>query len=479
MNRSQEAGGPSRGRWGAATTLPHRPLERPPTRSSGDGVAADRGFVLTARFFLLLGLGVVPLILVWLDIALAWLTLVYDALLIGAAGYDLWRCEGERDIHARRIFATPISLGFANRISLEIANFGGRELALRILDEPPPESLSAPATLDLRLSPGATGTVEYLLHPTRRGPVRFGDLNIRIRGRLRLVWRQVRIAAGEEVRVYPDLRGARQLDLALRRGRPEMSGLRRLRFRGQGREFESLREFVPGDSLRHVAWSATARHGKLVTKEFQLERNQSLIIALDTGRLMTARVGRFTKMDHAVYAALGLVLASAAYGDHLSLITFCRQVQQYVAPKSGPRQLGRIMEALSEVQPQLVESNYRAVLQYMLKHHRRRALVVILTDIIDRDSSEEILQAFSRLTPRHLPLLLAMRDADLDNIVAHPPKNVTEVYQQGVVEGLRLERTAALSYFMRTGGVAVDCTPGTAARALIQQYLEIKERGLL
>jgi uncharacterized protein (DUF58 family) len=298
-------------------------------------------------------------------------------------------------------------------------------------------------------------------------------------GPLKLVARQMRIDAGEEVRVYPDLRGARQLDLQLRKGSAMAHGLRRLRFRGQGREFESLREFVEGDSIRHVSWTATARRGKLVTREFQAERNQTLLILVDAGRMMTARVGNMTKLDHAVYAALGLACAATARGDRVGLAIFCRSVEDYVAPRAGQRQLARIMEMLSDAQPKLIESDYSGALEYVLSKEPRRALLVLLTDIVDRESSRELIAVLARSARRHLPLLLAMRDADLDSLLEKAPRSVSEVYQQSVAEELRFERATALGQFIHAGGIAVDCDPAVSARQLIQRYLEIKERGQL
>ncbi len=449
------------------------------TEPPSPNVRQFAGFVLTRRFFVLLSLGLLPLTLSWLDGRVVWLTAAYNGVLLGAAGLDLKRCEGAREVRLHRVFDPPVCLGFQNRVRIEISNSAPRRVRVLILDEVPPESVAIPGPVEAWVDPGGMAAAEYIFRPVRRGRMRFMNINARIEGRLRLVRREICTRTPEEIRVYPDLRGARQIDLALRAGRPGLSGLRKLRFRGQGREFESLRDFVAGDCLRHVAWSASARRAKLVIKEFQAERNQTIVIMIDSGRMMTARVGDQTKMDHAVHAALGLMWAARAHGDRVGLITFCRNVERSVPPRSGSRHFARIMEILSEAQPQLVESDYRAAVKYVLASQRRRALVVLLTDIIDREGSKDLLSSFARLVPPHLPLLLAMRDADLDRVVRRPPRNAMDVYQQAVAESLQLERTVALGHFIRNGALAVDCPPAGATAQLIQHYLEIKERGLL
>src|ERR1044072_87191 len=165
-----------------------------------------------------------------------------------------------------------------------------------------------------------------------------------------------------------------------------------MRVRGQGREFESLREFAIGDEIRHISWAATARRGKLITRQYTIERSQNIMVLLDTGRLMTARIGKLTKLDHAVNATLSIAYVAAAGGDNVGMVAFSRRVVSYLPPRRGHDQINRLM----------VEPSCNRAFNFFDVNCKRRSLVVILTDLVDRDASAELLAHTSQLIPRHL-----------------------------------------------------------------------------
>src|SRR4029079_13967294 len=172
----------------------------------------------------------------------------------------------------------------------------------------------------------------YSLLPTARGKYDFGNTIIRFRAPLGLVWRQLVFQTSTDVKVYPDLREAKKHEIFAQRNRRPEPGLRRMRVRGQGREFESLRECVVGDEIRHVSWAATARRGKVITRQYTVERSQNIVVLLDTGRLMTARIGKLTKLDHAVNATLSIGYVAAAGGDNVGIVAFSRRGDSDVPP---------------------------------------------------------------------------------------------------------------------------------------------------
>jgi uncharacterized protein (DUF58 family) len=254
---------------------------------------------------------------------------------------------------------------------------------------------------------------------------------------------------------------------------------RRTSWRGEGRDFESLREYVPGDELRHISWSASARRGKLTTRQYQIERDQTILIALDAGRLMTARIENETKFDTAVHAALAMMSAAQRGGDNAGIAVFGRRVTAYVPPSRGHEQIEAVLEALHAVEPELIEPSYTRAFEYIAANCKRRALVVVLTDLVDEEGSRELLASLKLLKPRHLPLVATIGDRDLRAAVTDAPATLRELFTQSVAEEIMLQREAALRLVERQGGLALDVTAATLAPALLETYIRVKERGLL
>ncbi|HJZ69516.1 MAG TPA: DUF58 domain-containing protein, partial [Blastocatellia bacterium] len=255
-------------------------------------------FVFTARFFLLLAFGLALLSLGWLSRGMIYLTIVYDLGLLAAAAADYLLAEKPTTFRVEREMEERFAMGAENEVTMRIANRARRKVTFIVKDEYPAEmDLMSPREAQLTVPAGRARVWRYSLLPTARGRYGFGNIVMRFRTRLGLLWRQFTYQTASEVKVYPDIREARKHEIYAHRNRRPEPGLRRMRVRGQGREFESLREFVIGDEIRHISWAATARRGKLITRQYTIERSQNIVVLLDTGRLMTARIGKLTKLD--------------------------------------------------------------------------------------------------------------------------------------------------------------------------------------
>jgi uncharacterized protein (DUF58 family) len=275
------------------------------------------------------------------------------------------------------------------------------------------------------------------------------------------------------------LRRAREAELKALGARSLVAAHRRAAWRGEGRDFESLRDYVPGDELRHVSWGATARRGKLTTRQYQIERDQTILIAIDAGRLMTARIEQETKFDTAIHAALALMSAAQRGGDNAGLAVFGRRVGAYIPPSRGREQTEAVLEALHAVEPELIEPSYTRAFEFIAANCKRRALVVILTDLVDEEGSRELLSSLKILRPRHLPLVTTIADRDLRSALQDTPGNLRDLFNQSVAEEIMSHREAALRLVERQGGLALDVTAATLAPALLETYIRVKERGLL
>lgn len=447
--------------------------------------------IFTRRFLIIWGSGLVPFLLVLLlwpgeqSLIAAASTLVCYDLALGLIALLDWRSmEDPRQWQVVRTIPPRLSLGEDQVIGIGLRLPIDRPLRLVIRDEYPDrlELLDA-RDMILVTEPDGQGwqraETRYRLHTSIRGDFWFGDILIRWSSPRGLVVRQSRFPAAAHCKVYPNIEQAQRHGLSGRAARQLEPGLHRSRLTGQGREFESLRDYVMGDELRQVSWTATARRGRLMTRQYQIERNQSVIIMIDTGRLMTSRIGRLTKLDHAIDAALSIACVAAGSGDNVGLIAFEREVVRFLPPRKGESQIRAILESLYNIEPRMIEPSYVRAFQYLTRNCRKRSLVVVLTDLVDRDASADLLACASTLLPRHLPLIVTIADNDLQSIVSSIPDTIDEVYRQSVAEELLQQREEALARIVDYGGLALDLPAGTLSARLVSKYLDVKDRGML
>ena len=437
-------------------------------------------FVFSKLFYLLLAVGFVPLSLSWGRPMLRWVALAYDLILIAVAVFDAWNSKLPAKVGIERHFGGRFAVGADNEVRIEIANHTPRDITLIVKDEYPPQmKLTGAREARLDIEAQTSAALVYGLTPPKRGRFEFGLIAVRHLSRWRLAWRQDRIGQPVAVKVYPNMRRAREAELKALGARSFVAARRKSQWRGEGRDFESLRDYVRGDEMRHISWTATARRGKLVTRQYQMERDQTILIALDAGRLMTARIENETKLDSAVHAALALMSAAARAGDNAGLLVFGRRIKAYLPPKRGAEHLDAALEALHAIEPEMIEPSYSRAFEYISANSRRRSLVVVLTDLVDEEGSRELISSLKLLRPRHLPLVVTIADRDLKAVVRESPENESQMFTQSVAEEIMHLREAALRLVESQGGLALDVTAAVLAPKLLETYLRVKERGML
>jgi uncharacterized protein (DUF58 family) len=260
---------------------------------------------------------------------------------------------------------------------------------------------------------------------------------------------------------------------------PFRPGQRRSRPPGAATAFAGLRDYIPGDDPRRINWKATARRDQPVTVELEAERGQQVMILLDCGRLMTARAGALSKLDHAVNAALLLGWLAQQQGDRVGLVTFTDQVDSFLAPQRGPTQVNRLSEALYGVRAQFVEPDFGEAFALLARRVGRRSLVVVLTDVLDPGASRELVAQALWLSRRHLVLVVAMEDPALVAARDAPIDRSTRAYEWAAAEELLASRRQSFELLRRGGVLGLDVPAGTLSPALVERYLELKERALL
>ncbi|MDT4968299.1 MAG: hypothetical protein QOJ64_3036 [Acidobacteriota bacterium] len=437
-------------------------------------------FVFSKLFYVLLAAGFIPLSVSWQRPGLRWATVVYDGALLLAAVLDSRFSRWPATARVDREFGSRFAVGAETEVRVKVSNNSSRPITLILKDEYPSEmKLANVRQGQARVQSRATATLIYGLTPPKRGRFEFGLTAVRYLSRLGLVWNQIRLGSPIGVKVYPNMRRAREAELRALGARSLVSSHRKTSWRGEGREFESLRDYVRGDELRHIAWTATARRGKLVTRQYQIERDQTIMIALDAGRLMTARIEGETKLDSAVHAALALMSAAGRGGDNAGLVVFGRQIKTFLPPRRGVEHMDATLEALHAIEPEMIEPSYARAFQFIAANCKRRALVVVLTDLVDQEGSRDLLTSLKLLRPRHLPLVVTIGDRDLKAVVRDAPANVRDLFAQSVAEEITHQREAALRMVESQGGLALDVIAAALTPALLETYLRVKERGLL
>ena len=437
-------------------------------------------FVFTKLFYFLVTLAIIPLWFSWEWPWLRWVALAYNVLLLAAAIAESRFCQLPKELIVSREFGSRFAMGADTEVRIHIQNASNQPLSLIVKDEYPPQmSLNGVREGRFDVDAQSTNTLIYEVRPPRRGRFEFGQTALRFRSKYRLIWCQTKVVEPVTVKVYPNMRRAREAELKALGARSLVSSHRKTSWRGEGREFESMRDYVRGDELRHISWTATARRGKLTTRQYQIERDQTILIALDAGRLMTARIENETKLDSAVHATLALFSAAARAGDNSGLVVFGRRIKSYLPPGRGHDHIDAALEALHGVEPEMIEPSYPHAFEFIAANSKRRSLVVLLTDLVDEEGSKELLTSLHILRPRHLPLVVTIADRDLKAVVRQTPSSVKELFTQSVAEEIIYHREAALRLVESLGGLALDVTAAALAPALLETYLRVKERGLL
>src|SRR6478672_9410027 len=437
-------------------------------------------FVFSKLFYLLIAAGFVVLSLSWGRPWVRWAALAYDLALIILAIVDARRSHLPKEIQITRTFSGRFAVGAETEVSVNVRNAQPHAIALVIKDEYPSQmKLSGLREAKIRIDARTSAALVYGVTPSRRGQFEFGRIAVRFLSRLNLVWCQTNVGEATTVKVYPNMRRAREAELKALGARSLVATHRKTSWRGEGREFESLRDYVRGDELRHISWTATARRGKLTTRQYQIERDQTILIAIDGGRLMTARIEQETKLDSAVHAALALMSAAARAGDNAGLLVFGRKIKSFLPPSRGRDHIDAALEALYAVEPEMIEPSYPHAFEFIAANSKRRSLVVLLTDLVDEEGSKELLTSLNLLRPRHLPLVVTIADRDLKAVVQGVPESTRDLFTQSVAEEIIHHREAALRMVESVGGLALDVTAAALAPALLATYLKVKERGLL
>jgi uncharacterized protein (DUF58 family) len=437
---------------------------------------------VTYRLAILVALGAIPMLLLQRAPWLLFAVLGYNFLLMVCTVADYIAIpRPDQILSLERVVDEKLSLGASNPVRVVVRSLFHRDLKVIVRDEPPYRFDTDGATQQelTVLSGNRPATLLYHVTPPAKGDFIFGDLFVQYPGRLGLIVRLGRFPSSQVVKVYPNLLETEKYEMLARRGRLMQVGIRSAKIRGGGAEFESLREYVPGDEYKKIDWSATARRGKLITRQYEAERSQNIMLLLDTGRTMLQPVQKMAKLDYVVNTALMLAYVAAGSDDKVGLMAFDAEVRAFLPPAKSKAQVYRIMESLYNIEARLVETDYPEAFQNLATRWRRRSLVVLFSDLVDPDSSAQILDAIPMLEERHRVVCVTVSDPHIVAAANKVPENSSEVYAKAVAMQVLQERRQAITALKRRGVWTIDSPPQDLSADLINHYLDLKSRSLI
>ncbi|MDO8916140.1 MAG: DUF58 domain-containing protein [Coriobacteriia bacterium] len=396
-----------------------------------------------------------------------------------ALAYDATRAARPADLEWSRELPVKLSIGVPNTVTLTVHNRSARTARIVCRDTPPPGFEGSRVFGPLTVGPRGEDEVTLRYTPPSRGRYLFGGVGVRSLGPWGLAGWQAVAPIEQEAKVYPDIQAVRSYALLARKGALAEMGVKRMRYAGQGTEFESLREYEAGDDYRDIDWKATARRGRPIVRSFEAERSQTIVLAIDAGRLMTARVSGLSKLDRAVNAALLLAYLGTERDDLVGLLVFGRDVVRYLPPKKGHRQFLAILEALYSVESRVEEPDYGRAMRYLASKLSKRSLVVLFTDLVGSEPSRRLLASLTGLMPRHLPLLVTQRNRDVEARSRAEAATESDVFAASVAETLLADKSSALRMLAARGALVLDVHPEELSVATVNRYLEVKARGRL
>ena len=448
------------------------------------------GFGLTPRSIGLLLIGFVWLVPGFWDGRLAYAMPAWDALVLLFALLDGLRLPAAAELTASRSWSNAAALDSETEIELTIENRGRTIVDCRLVDDLPPALVEEPATLQLTAFPHIPACLRYRVEPKERGDWETGWLYVRYRSPLGLAERWARAPLKQTVRVYPALRAGEEQQIFLARSRQLDLQLRRARQRGLGRDFESLRDYREGDDLRDICWTATARHGRPITRQYQSERSQPVWIVLDCGRLMRARVATSTKLqnsgaapssklDHACTTAVALAHLALYSGDRVGLLAYGQNIQQRLLPGRGAAHLRQLIESLALVHAESGEADHLRATAVLNRLQPRRSLILWVTDLAETAMRPEVIDGALQLLRRHVLLFVAMAQPEVESIAQARPRNVEQMFRAAAAQEMAGRRELLLARLHEQGALTLDLNPEVLTSSVLNQYLTVKERAMV
>lgn len=413
------------------------------------------------------------------DGSYVWALLAINLLLLLVGVLDAVLAARPGNLEFGREHPPVVVMGRQASLTWSVRNAGTRVARFALADELAPSLGAETRRSGARLAPGATATITTTFRPTRRGRFTISEVVMRCTGPLGLMIRQQARQHPTVLRIHPPFKSRDEAELRIRKARILEVGMRSARGLGGGTEFEQLREYTADDEFRRVDWAASARAGKPIVRTYRPERNQTVMVLLDNGRLMAAQVGGVPRLEHAMDATIMLTAVATGLGDKIGLLTFDQQVRSIVAPARHGHQVSRVTESMFELEPVLAESDYQEAFRQTLVRFRRRALLVILTDLAPGAVTDSLIPAMPMILRNNLVVIGAVRDPAVTDWSDGVVVDAAQTFRRAAAVTAIDERERLVARLRGMGATVVDAEPGKLAPALADVYIHVKSTGRL
>ena len=473
------------------------------------------GYGLTPLALGLFAVGLVMAVPAFFHARQIYFMLGWDGLIALLVLVDAVRLPRPEQFSVTRTFVDSPQLGRATRVELAVLMEADGVAEVRMVDDLHPALVALPMEQRVEAFPREEVVSASTIYPRERGDFALGRVYLRYRGALRLVERWavaepvVSVESGaamrgvqQRVRVFPAHEDSREsTQFYLLRARQIELQKRKLQLRGVGREFESLRDYQPGDELRKISWTATARRGKLVTRQFTVERSQQVWMMLDAGRLSrtafelrrggveslaetsaereAAHVLTVTQLDQAATATTMLAQVIQGSGDKFAMMAYGREVQQLLPPGAGAAHVRLLIDLLSQTRSEAAEADHLNAVARLKTAQRRRGLIVWITELTDSVGKPELVIAASELVRRHLVVLVLLKHPELEALAAREPRTREEMFHSAAAQEMVERRRETIAQLERQGVLIVETTAAEVGMRAVSKYLEVKAEGLL
>src|SRR5580700_2516382 len=456
------------------------PSQLAPAPVGARGKAKGRfGIAFGRRFFMLLLIGLVSIGPAWANSKYLLALALWDVLVLVLWVVDLQRLAKPEEIEIRRLWRSTLQLREPAEATLEFLNRGKSDVLLRVQEEAPVGVRKEIPELDVRVSAGSSQTATYSVCPRERGDMKFGDTYLRYESTWQIAERWASASMRQTIRIYPNFQESKKDTIYLIRSRQIALEKRYKHQPGQGREFDSLREYRESDEWRDICWSATARRAKLISKSYQTERSQTVWIVLDAGRLLRTRVKGLSKLDYAVGAALSLAQVALYSGDRVALLGYGRRILQRLPPGRGSRQVRALLDGLALLRAEELEADHRRATETLSVLQKRRSLIVWMTDLAETATTPEVIESATHMAKRHLVLFTVIGQPELRTMVKERPTDTRQMFRQTAAMEIVQRRDLLLRTLRQHGALTLEVEPSKLSTAVVNQYLMAKDRSLL
>ncbi len=431
-----------------------------------------------SNLFYLLFLWLVLAIIVTFSPVFALIWNLAGIIILSLALLDGWKLYIMQSPLIDRKVASSLALGVWSEVRLRVHNPHLQTQKIEIFDDYPLYSKFEALPQTLIAKPQYTTEIRYRICAEKRGNTQFSGIHLLIYSPLG-IWKKYHYIKHESfIKVYPNFAAISKYTLLAIQDRLGQIGIKRLQRRGEGLEFHQLREYRAGDTLRQVDWNASARIKKLISKQYQDERDQQIVFLLDCGRRTLTQDGMLSHFDHTLNAILLLTYVALRQGDALGLMTFGSHEQRWLAPRKGMNSVNVVLNTVYDLQPSLHTSDYLSTAKQLMTRLNKRALIILVSNLRDEDH-EELIPAMKLLQRRHLVLLASLQESILNKVLDQPVNHFKEALRYAATHEYLYRRRQAHEVLQRHGVLYLDTEPDYLPISLVNRYLEIKRIGIL